>query len=43
MPFPMVLVWSEMQITQSKIWTQVADSISYYNNRYTMCALISVV
>ena len=35
MPFPRVLVQSETQIVSSRIWTQVADSISYDNDHYT--------
>ena len=34
MPFPTVLVWSEMQTASSRIWTQVTDPISYDDNHY---------
>ena len=34
MPFPRTLVQSEMQPALSEIWTQIADSISYNNNRH---------
>ena len=34
-PFPTVLVLSEMQSISSRIWTRVAVSISYDDNYYT--------
>ena len=34
-PFPMVLVLCEMQSVTSRIWTRVAESISYDDNHYT--------
>ena len=38
MPLSRLLVWSKMQTASSRIWTQVADSISYNNNRYAIYA-----
>ena len=38
MPFPSALVQSGKQTALSKIWTCVADSISYNDNCYTKCA-----
>ena len=35
-PFPRVLVQCEMQSVSSRIWTCVAESISYDDNHYTM-------
>ena len=35
MPVPRALVWSEMQTTLSRIWTQVINSISYDDNFHT--------
>ena len=35
LPFPRVLVLCEMQSFSSRIWTQVAKSISYNDNHYT--------
>ena len=37
MPFPRALLQREKQIVSSMIWTQVANSISYNDNRYTKC------
>ena len=34
-PFPRVLVLCEMQPVSPRIWTRVAVSISYDDNRYT--------
>ena len=34
-PFPRVLVQCEMQSVSSRIWTRVAESISYDDNHYT--------
>ena len=34
MPFPRALARNETQTAQSWSWIQVADSISYHNNRY---------
>ena len=34
-PFPRVLVLSEMQSVSARIWTRVAVSISYDDNHYT--------
>ena len=38
MPFPMAPVRSETQTTLFRIWTRVADSISYDDNRCANCA-----
>ena len=38
-PFPSILVLCEMQTASSRIWTQVAISITYYNIYYTMNTL----
>ena len=35
-PFPRLLVLSEMQSVSSRIWTRVAVCISYDDNHYTM-------
>ena len=35
LPFPRVLVLSEMQSVSSRIWSRVAVSISYDDNHYT--------
>ena len=35
-PFPRVLMLCEMQSVSSRIWTRVAESISYDDNHYTM-------
>ena len=35
-PFPTILVLCEMQTALSRFWTQVAESISYDQNHYTM-------
>ena len=34
MPFPRISAQSERQMASSRVWTQVADSISYDNNCY---------
>ena len=41
-PFPKVLVLSEMQKASSSIWTLVALSISFYGNDYTATAYICI-
>ena len=41
-PFPMVLVLSEMQSVSSRIWTRIALSISYDDNHYTTYVLLSI-
>ena len=35
MPISRAYVWSEMKIASSRTWTQVTNSISYNDNRYT--------
>ena len=35
MPFSMVLAYNKMQRVATRIWTRVADSISYNNKSYT--------
>ena len=37
MPFSEVLVLCEIQTTSSRIWTWIANSISYDDNNYTKC------
>ena len=37
--FLRALAWNEMQTASSRIWTWVADSISYDENWYAKCAL----
>ena len=41
MPFPMILVQKEIQTTLSRIWTQVAESISYNDNSYARCTSLN--
>ena len=43
MPIPKVLAQSEMQTALSRIWTRVANSISYNDNHYAKCASPSIV
>ena len=41
MPFQRALAQNEMQTALSRIWTQVADSISYDNNSCAKCPTVS--
>ena len=42
MSFPRVLTKSKMPRASSRIWTQVADSISYADNHYAKSTYISL-
>ena len=43
MPFPRVLAWSKLQTALSRIWTWLADSISYDDNHYAKCMCIASI
>ena len=42
MPFPGALARSETQTASSKIWTPVAESISYHDNFYAKQTSITI-
>ena len=41
-PFPRVLVLCEMQLLSSRIWTRVAESISYDGTSLYLLLIISI-
>ena len=43
MPFPRALVQSKMKTASSRIWTQIANFISYDNNHYAKHILLKDV
>ena len=43
MPFQRLEAWNEGQGASSRIWTRVADSISYDDNRYAITITVTLL